>query len=167
MRKAFTLIELMISIVILSIIMVFLYKSYAELNGQNKIYKEATDKIEKIESIKQTIFLDLSMSFQETIVILPQDKKIDILFFQSSHSIHDRINPYIGYIVQDKKLYRIESLQVLKAYPLDSRIDFDIDYLGKVNNFRIYPSQKEDSLYLVDVSLKDLERILMKIKSFS
>ncbi|WP_304546054.1 prepilin-type N-terminal cleavage/methylation domain-containing protein [Sulfurimonas microaerophilic] len=167
MRKGFTLIELMVSIVILSIIMVFLYKSYAELNGQNRIYKEAVDKIEKIETIKQTVFLDLSMSFRETIMILHQDKNADILFFQSSHSIHDRIHPYIGYIVQDKKLYRIESLRALKVYPLESNVDFDVDYLGEVENFRVYQGQQDDSLYLVDISLKSLERILMKIKSFS
>ncbi|WP_428738051.1 type II secretion system protein [Sulfurimonas sp.] len=167
MRKAFTLIELMISIVILSIMMVFLYKSYAELNIQNKQYDKATNKIKKIEQIKQTLFLDVSLSLSNTTVLLPQDNQHDIFFIQSTHSIHDRINPYVGYIIRDDKLYRIESLNQLKIYPIDLGIDYDIDYLGKVENFRVYFSKSVADLYLVDLTLKDMGRILIKIKSFS
>jgi prepilin-type N-terminal cleavage/methylation domain-containing protein len=167
MRKAFTLIELMISIVILSIIMVFLYKSYAELNSQNKLYDQAANKIKKIELIKQTLFLDLSLSLKGSSVIISQDKKIDNFFCQSTHSIHDRINPYIGYIVKDNKLYRVESLKPLKNYPLPLNIDFDIDYLGEVENFRVYLSKTASSHYLVDLSLKEMGNILIKIKPFS
>jgi prepilin-type N-terminal cleavage/methylation domain-containing protein len=167
MRRAFTLIELMISIVILSIIMVFLYKSYAELNSQNKLYDQAANKIKKIELIKQTLFLDLSLSLKGSSVIISQDKKIDNFFCQSTHSIHDRINPYIGYIVKDNKLYRVESLKPLKNYPLPLNIDFDIDYLGEVENFRLYPAQSTKGIYLLDCSLKNLGEFFLKIKSFS
>ena len=167
MRKAFTLIELMISIVILSIVMVFLYKSYAELNAQNKIYNQASEKIKKIELIKQTLFLDFSLSLKSTTTIIPQDKKVDIVFLQSSHSIHDRINPYIGYIVKENKLYRIESLKVLQKYPIPLDVDYDIDYLGEIKNFRVYLSSTVPNLYLVDLSLKDMGQVLIKIKSFS
>jgi prepilin-type N-terminal cleavage/methylation domain-containing protein len=167
MRRAFTLIELMISIVILSIIMVFLYKSYAELNSQNKLYDQATNKIEKLELIKQTLFLDFSLSLKSTTTIITQDKKVDIVFLQSSHSIHDRINPYIGYIVKENKLYRIESLKVLQKYPIPLNINYDIDYLGEIENFRVYLSQSVPNLYLVDLSFKEMGHILIKIKSFS
>lgn len=143
MRKAFTLIELMISIVILSIIMVFLYKSFAELNQQNKTYDQESEKIKKSELIKQTLFLDISLSMSGSMMILPRDKKEDIVFFQSTHSIHNRINPYIGYIVKDEKLYRIESLRALKKYPIELNIDFDIDYLGEIENFRVYPAKEK------------------------
>ena len=47
MRKAFTLIELMISVSILSIMMIFLYKSYASVNMSNKFYEK------EVELIKQ------------------------------------------------------------------------------------------------------------------
>ena len=47
-RNAFTLIELLISITILSIIMLFLYKSYADLNKTNKVYEKEVAKLEHI-----------------------------------------------------------------------------------------------------------------------
>lgn len=167
MRKGFTLIELMISIVILSIIMVFLYKSYAELNAQNKKYEQVSSEIKKFELIKEMLFLDISLSKSKSMTIIHLDPKEDIVFFQSAHSIHDRINPYIGYIVKDQKLYRIESLRPLKSYPIESNIDFDIDLLGDVENFRLYPATSSKEEYLADISFKQKQRILIKIKSFS
>lgn len=167
MRKGFTLIELMISIVILSIIMVFLYKSYAELNAQNKKYEQVSSEIKKFELIKEMLFLDISLSKSKSMTIIHLDPKEDIVFFQSAHSIHDRIHPYIGYIVKDQKLYRIESLRPLKSYPIESNIDFDIDLLGDVENFRLYPAISSKEEYLADISFKQKQRILIKIKSFS
>lgn len=167
MRKGFTLIELMISIVILSIIMVFLYKSYAELNAQNKKYEQVSSEIKKFELIKEMLFLDISLSKSKSMTIIHLDPKEDIVFFQSAHSIHDRINPYIGYIVKDQKLYRIESLRPLKSYPIESNIDFDIDLLGDVENFRLYPAISSKEEYLADISFKQKQPILIKIKSFS
>ena len=167
MRKAFTLIELMISIVILSIIMVFLYKSYAELNAQNKKYEQVNNEIKKFELIKEILFLDVSLSKSKSMTIIPLDPKEDIVFFQSAHSIHDRINPYVGYIVKEKKLYRVESLRPLRNYPIESSIDFDIDALGDVENFRLYPATSSKEEYFADISFKQKQRILIKIKSFS
>ena len=56
MRKAFTLIELMISIVILTILMLFLYKSYAALNKSNTLLSQEVQKISKIELLKEVIY---------------------------------------------------------------------------------------------------------------
>lgn len=165
MRKAFTLIELMIAIVILSIIMVFLYKSYAELNLQNKVYETQAKEIKHLEQIKRVLFLDFALSLSKSVHILPQDPKTDIVFLQSSHSIHNRINPYVGYIVKDKRLYRIESLTALQSYPLDLGVEFDVDELGEVENFRIYQGKKDSRAFISDLLFSDKQRILMKIKS--
>ena len=53
-REAFTLIEMMISIVILSIIMTFLYQSYSAINLSNSIYAKKANNI-KSDQIKQNI----------------------------------------------------------------------------------------------------------------
>ena len=108
MRKAFTLIELLISIVILTILMLFLYKSYAALNRSNVIISKEIKKLQTIQLIKQTLYMDFTLALKQLppkdiVVILNQDKKNDVVYFQSSHSLHKRINPYIAYIMQDKK----------------------------------------------------------------
>jgi len=165
MRKAFTLVELMISIAILSLLMIFLYKSYANLNLSNKIYFTEAKKLEKLENIKKTIYLDFSLSVDANITILNQDTKEDVVYFQTTHSLHRRILPYIAYIVKDKKLFRLESLRVFEKYPLASSDSFDVDYLGKVEKFRLFPSKdKEEKLYLIDLHFTNKQRIVQKIK---
>lgn len=57
MRRAFSLIELLVSIVILSLMMLFLYKSYANLNRSNIFYSDEVAKITKLQKIKRSFFL--------------------------------------------------------------------------------------------------------------
>lgn len=84
MRKAFTLIELLISITILSIMMLFLYKSYASLNLSNKFYKNELSQIKDEQLIKKVVFLDFSLALSHSTTILNQDKKEDMVLMQSS-----------------------------------------------------------------------------------
>jgi prepilin-type N-terminal cleavage/methylation domain-containing protein len=75
MRKAFTLIEMLISISILSIMMVFLYQSYAALNGSNNLLHKELNKIKDKELKKKVIFLDFSTIVNNKVDILNQDVK--------------------------------------------------------------------------------------------
>jgi len=164
-RKGFTLIELLISISILSIMMLFLYKSYAALNDSNRVLKRELSSITNIQNIKKIIYLDFSLALFNTTKIDNRDKKEDFVFLQSSHSIHKRYNPYVTYIVKEKKLYRLESLKKISTYELPAESEFDIDYLGEVNSFRLYKSlDKTKEFYLVHIDFKRMENLLMKIK---
>ncbi len=175
MRKAFTLIELLISITILSIMMLFLYKSYASLNLSNKFYKNELSQIKDEQLIKKVVFLDFSLALSHSTTILNQDKKEDAVLMQSSNSLHKMYNPYIAYIVNNSKLYRLESFKKL-TYPLNAGSDFSVDFLGEVNSFRIYKSNEDNTtathnssvpeLYLVHIDFKKSdEEILLKIKT--
>jgi len=172
MRKAFTLIELMISIVILSMMMLFLYKSYAGLNKSNKTFVNEVEKISKTELVKKVIYLDYSLAIKSdsntTVQIINQDKKHDVVFLQTSNSIHERINPYVAYILKEKKLYRLESLKEFVEYPLGADSEFVADELGDVESFRIYPSKESaKGLYLVHIVFKDKSEMLLKIKALN
>lgn len=172
MRKAFTLLEMMISITILAIMMLYLYHIYASLNISNDIFAKATKKIGKSEQKKQVVFLDFSLALKETnatINILNQETKEDVLFMQSAHSLHRNFNPYIGYMVKNKKLYRIESLKPLSEYPLSVDSEFVVDEFGEVNGFRVYKNDKKkdqnaSEAYLVHIDFKDEDDILLKMK---
>jgi prepilin-type N-terminal cleavage/methylation domain-containing protein len=164
MRKAFTLIEILIAITILSIMMLFLYKSYSSLNISNRFYKNELSQITNGYLKKKVFFLDLSLAYKEKINILNQDPKEDVLFMQSANSIHKRHNPYIAYIVQDAKLYRLESMHEFKEYPLSVGGEYVADCLGDINSFRIYASKGEEAAFLVDADFKEDEDILLKVK---
>ncbi len=165
MRKAFTLIEMMISVVILSIIMLFLYESYASLNRSNIFNEKKVDLITSQQQKKRVVFLDFSLALYKSVKILNQDKGEDVVFMQSSNSLHKRYQPYIAYILKDKKLYRLESLKEFKEYPLAVDSDFTVDFMGKVESFRVYKSTQEGSEnYLISINFVQENNILLKVK---
>jgi len=160
-REAFTLIELLISVTILSIMIIFLYKSYSSLNYSNKTYKQESTKIKDHQMKKKVIFLDFSLKTSKDINISNQDKHKDIVFFQSSNSIHKRYNPHIAYIAKGEKLYRLESLKKLN-YPLSSESIFDVDYFGEINDFRVYKATNTNKAS-DDVNSTDANSTVVKI----
>jgi len=167
-RAGFTLIELMIAITILSIIMLFLYKSYATLNISNQNLKFESQSVEMIQKIKKVIYLDYSLALGNSIVIVNREKNEDFVYMQSTHSIHRRFNPYITYMIKGNKLYRLESLKPFKEYRLVSDSDFDVDFIADVKSFRVYKSTNTKiNAYLVHINLNSSDEILLKINSLN
>jgi prepilin-type N-terminal cleavage/methylation domain-containing protein len=167
MKKGFTLIELMISITILSIIMLFLYKTYADMNVSNKIYLENKNKLDKFEKIKKITFIDLLTALNGSIKVVKENKNRDILFMQTPNSLHRRIMPYVTYIVKHSKLYRVETLYPF-SNPSNTKNSIDVDFIGSVRKFRIYSSKdKNNSMYLLDIEFSNNKKILQKIKPFN
>jgi prepilin-type N-terminal cleavage/methylation domain-containing protein len=165
MKKAFTLIELLISISILAILMLFLYKSYADINRSNKTYAEAVEKLSTKELLKKTLYLDLLMASKKRIIIQNIAKDFDLISFETKNSLHRRINPYVCYLVKEKQLYRLESLRQITSIDLNRDIEFDVDKLPKVEKFRLFGTRdNKKEFYLLHVQFKDQEEILFKIK---
>lgn len=167
-RNAFTLIEMLISVTILSLMMIFLYKTYASINLSNEFYKKELNVLEGRQLKKKVIFLDLSLTLRESTKIENRDRNEDVVFIQTSNSLHNRFNPYVTYIVNDSKLYRLESLVKL-SYPISQDIEFDVDYFGEVDGFRLYKNDKKiknktSELFLVHIDFKKDEDVLMKVR---
>jgi len=163
-KNAFTLIELMISIMILSIVMLFLYKSYADLNKTNKVYEKEVGKLEHISRIKQTLYLDLLLATQETLTVSHQDAKFDFVSFETEHSLHRLIKPYVAYIVKEKVLYRLESNQAIKSTEISREQPFIVDKIGKVEKFKFYLPKKKEGNVLIGAKFKNLAPIILKVK---
>ncbi len=171
-RTAFTLIEMMISISILSVMMIFLFQTYSSLNKSNSFYKEKAQLIQTQQLKKRVVYMDFSLALYKSVQILKQDKKEDIVFLQSSNSLHARFNPYIAYILKDEKLYRLESLAPFKEYPLSVDSEFIVDAFGDVKSFRVYENTKgvennASKSYLVHIDFKQENDILLKIKALN
>lgn len=163
-RAAFTLIELMISIAILSIMMLYLYNSYASLNIENTLLEKEVKHITDIQKIKKVIYRDFSLATTDP-KIQQREKNEDFVRLTSSNSLHRRFNPYVTYILKNKKLYRLESFHEIKHYQLGVDDLFDVDYLGEADIFKVYASSKKsEKKYLVHIDFKNMEDILYKIK---
>ncbi len=163
MRKAFTLIEILLAISILSIMMLFLYQSYSSLNTSNRIYKDELSHIKSGYLKKKVLFLDFTLLLKEKMKVLKQSPTEDVVFMQSANSIHKRHNPYIAYFVQDSKLYRLESIHEFKSYPLSLQGEYVAELFGEVNSFRVYPSKAEKAAYLLHIDFKKEKDILLKV----
>jgi len=164
MRRAFTLIELMISISILAIIMIFLYKSYATMNRSNRFYKQKLQLIKDEEIKKKILYIDFLTSFGNSIKILNQEPNSDVVFLQTKNSMHKRYNPYVAYIFKNHKLYRLESLKKFTTYPLVQNSVFSFEVLGDCEIFRVYKSKKtKTNSYLIDAKFKNTQEIILKI----
>jgi len=165
MKKAFTLIELVVAIIILSILMVFLYKSYADTNRVNKTYAKAVYKLTKEKLIKRTLYLDFMQAHKKSIFIQHIDKNFDFISFMTGHSIHRRINPYVSYIVKEKVIYRLESLQQIKSLDINRDITYDIDKIGVVEKFKLFGTKdNKKEHFLLDLELLKNPKILFKLK---
>ena len=159
-RNAFTLIEMMISITLFSVIMIFLYQSMATIDKSNRFYGDKLERIETEEALIKTLFLDLSLSLSNSGEIQGINKNEDMLFLQTSHVLHTHVMPYVVYFVKEKHLYRVESATKL-SYPFESNINALIDDFGPIEKFRLY---KNSTHFLLHLKTKGSEETLLKIR---
>jgi len=146
----------------------FLFKSYSSLNLSNKILKSESENLEKIQKIKKVIYLDFSLALSNTTNIQIREKNEDFVYLQTSNSIHKRFNPYVVYMVKDKKLYRLESLKKIDSYDLSPDSELNIDYIAKVNGFKVYKSSdKQRESYLVHIDFIEYDNLLYKINTLN
>jgi len=165
MKKAFTLIELLVAILILSMVMLFLYKSYADMNRANQTYTKAVKKLSQKELLKKTFYLDLMMASKESFIIEHLDKEFDFISFRTKHSLHRRINPFVCYIVKEKILYRLESRLQILSKDINRDRAFDIDKIKKISKLKLFGTRdNKKEYYLLDTRITEDEKILLKIK---
>jgi len=160
--KAFTLLEMLIAIMIFTLISIFLYRSLATLNSTNKFYGEKLSQIAYDQKLLKTIYLDLSMAVIRSVYIINQDRDTAVVLMQTSHSVHRRVMPYVGYVVRNKKLFRVESSQKL-TYPFNEVNEMIVDEVGAIEHFRLYSSKTH---FLLDYS-SDQDPKLMKVRGLN
>ena len=158
MKKAFTLLEMLIAVSLLSIIIIFLYNTYASLQSSNNFYGKELSSASHEQKLRKTIYLDFALSMPDSVKLTHIDKGSDVVILQSSHSVHRRIMPYIAYMIKDGQLLRIESSQEL-FYPLSGTEEMVIDDLGEMKSFRIF---EKESAFLVHIEQNDKKMMLFR-----
>ena len=167
MRRSFTLIELLISIGLLSLIIIFLYNSLNTLRRSNSFYEINLKKDESRHKIFNTIYFDLLRADAKTIGIKAgYEKNFDILTLRSLNSLHNLERPYITYVVSrsENTLIRIESLFPIKlplSYELENSVK--IDKIAKeFELFKFFQDTKKENV-LISLKHKKIEPILFEM----
>lgn len=160
MKKGFTLIEVVISVAIITLLILTSYGGIATLKKSNEVYENSFLTIEKRTKIYKTIFFDLTQSKNVSLIkketsdiLLNDNTKFDQLYAQTVHSHFGIINPYIAYRVKDKKLYRLESNKKIPTtldYEVLNHIKFEI-VAEDVKKFKVFTSDNSFLIVLNDL----------------
>ncbi len=141
MRKAFTLMELMISIVLIVLIVLFLYGAIASMKISNKTLAKHDNQESNRSKIFELLYRDILES--RSINSLPtKDKHFNTVEMQTHNSLHQIAMPYVTYFVNSQKdaLIRLEAAKkIVLPIAYEDRFAIHADLLiNEVSDFNVY-----------------------------
>ncbi|MCP4971836.1 MAG: hypothetical protein GY932_14725 [Arcobacter sp.] len=160
MKKAFTLLEVIISITIFMILLIVIYKVLDDTRVSNKKFEEYISKNEDINYLYKIFAEDIAESKDSITLDIDRDNNT-IVIFESNNSFNDPFYSNITYMVSsNNNLVRVESLK--KFEKGKSGIDFYnnsyIDIL--VKNIDKFIVLSENDKYVFIIKQEGHERIM-------
>jgi len=139
--------EILISITLFSIIILFLYGTLDITQKSNLFYSKQLEVKQENNRLEKIIFSDLiNMKLDGTVVITEDKNKNNIITFQSNNSYHNPFYKNITYLItRENNLVRIESKDIFDSLKLeDSFFDYSyIDILKKnIKKMKIHKGEK-------------------------
>ena len=153
MKKAFTLIEVLISIFLFALIMIFIYKSISNLQLNNKNLLRNSKKNSIISKVIYLLKNDLILSKE---IKINNDK--NQLILKTINSIHNNSQVQVSWIIlkQTSDLIRVEK----------SNNKFYVEKTNlKCKKLKIYKSNKQKILVFIET--KNNKKILFEVISTS
>ncbi len=141
MKKAFTLIEIIIAVFIFSIIIMYMYNVIAVASKSTSAYENMYKNDEKNQLVKKLFYNDI---FNQTDPYLDTKiktkDKFSTYFLRTNNSLHNIVSPYVAYKMIGNDLYRFESPRKFK-FPIKEEQEKNIYYNKIASNldyFLIY-----------------------------
>jgi len=164
MRRAFTLVEVLVSIVLLGLISLFIASTISQTQNNNRLFESKANNDKKLESLVHLLYDDIYYSKAISVSGL---KKYSILYLKSKNSIYDIDEPYIVWLVlKDKNsLIRIESAKKI-ALPIKEEMQkfaFIDEGIKNCEHFTITIS-KDKKKILSYLHVKDKKAIIFEIE---
>lgn len=164
--KSFTLLEVLISITLFVIIILFLYESL-NINEKNNqfFHKKLVDKVDKME-IKKMFFKDIINSeVSKNSIVSNIDKKVVFSLF-TSNSYHNAFYQNVTYFVsKENNLLRIESSKKFNKNKMDETF-FRKSYIdtiaSDVEKFKVIKKDKQQ--YIIYLKFKDESDMMFRFK---
>jgi len=108
-KSAFTLVEVLISIILFSMIVIFLYQALDITKKTNQFFSSKLEIKQNKNKLKEIFFLDLMNKIQ-TISTNKDNQGNSLVAFKSKYTYHNPFYQHITYLVTKKNnLVRIES----------------------------------------------------------
>jgi prepilin-type N-terminal cleavage/methylation domain-containing protein len=146
-RKAFTLIELVLSIFLLGIIVYFLYGAVASLQKSNTIFSKESQRAFYNQKVLSMLQKDLF--FATKMELEGYDNTLANL--QTNNSLFDIDAPYVSWMLKPdlKKLVRFESTLPFSQMKAKNSAYYHMSIIPKkCEKFRIYQSKKRENILI-------------------
>jgi len=151
-KRAFSLVEVLVSITLFSIILIFLYDTLDITAKSNHFYSEKLEDKQKNNNIKKIIFSDFINKDDNNISIVLDKNKNSILSLSTNNTYHNPFHNNITYLItQEDSLVRIESKKKFDKKKLNDDFfdDANIDILDdKIKKLKIKEEKKKIYFYL-------------------
>ena len=130
MRRAFTLVEMLISLLLTAMVFTYLYATLDGVRDSHARYAASVKSVVSSQRIYETLTLDLSEVRGDIEIV--HEAGYDRIDFFTDHSLYDIPRPWVHYYISRKEqaLIRIES-----TLPIDF---FRTDYIGDANGTYFY-----------------------------
>jgi len=163
MKKAFTLLETIISVTLFLMLTIFLYKSIDQVKYADQLFSSKEETLRQSNYLHNIFLEDFAEAYPKSIIEISKDKNNNsIVKIESVNTYHHPFYKYITYLVSSsKKLVRIESLEkfneaiISENFFYNSFIDVlleDVEYFEAKNKgmnyvFAIKQKNKDRAFY--------------------
>lgn len=159
-KTAFTIIELMISIALISIIVLFLYSTTDSLRKSNLFYDSKQQEQQRLSDLQTLLFTDITEIRSNDINTSSGfEKEFDILKLKTANTLFGIENPYVLYGVSKTAdtLFRAESAYDINLSSEDSLHSLQVLEISKdTKKFKVYKNGKNLLFFIESSNQKPL-----------
>ncbi len=162
-KKGFTLVEILVSIVLLGLISVFVSSTIYQTKNNNKLFKDKVFKSTKNEIFLDTLYKDILLSSNLNI---SNYKKYTIIQLLSNNSVYGISHPYIAWLVlkQNNTIVRLESAKKI-SLPISENVQKFVYMDTAQKNCQYFQANlsKDKKSVLIFIKIKKQKPIIYEI----
>jgi prepilin-type N-terminal cleavage/methylation domain-containing protein len=163
MKKAFTLLEVLISITIFLILIVFLYKTIDQTKHSNNLFSKKEERLKELNHLHNIFLEDIAEA--SSVTILFDKNKNSIVKIVTNNTYHNSYFNNVTYLINStEKFIRIESLEAFNENESINVAFFDNSYIDVlIADIEYFEAKNSGSNYNFFIKQKTKERNFFNI----